>query len=434
MSPRQNKAIYSFYINSGLREVIPIYPLYAIMFSEHGISPIGLSSLFVIWSVVGLVIEVPSGALADTYSRKWLVVISGLFKSSAFFSWYMGQNFYGYALGFVFWGIGSSLRSGAWEALLYDLLRSWQTPFIFTRIYARIRALALIGVGLGELLGGLLIINGYDWVLLVSMMIPILATLPFVIYVEDPPRSVPPGGVPPRGASPAGVPPGGAAQRGTPSQGAPPGNEAAVELGYYEVMLQGLRESVSNRSVFYLLLVSSLLIMTYGVYDEFISPTLKEKGFSLQLVAFLGAFVYFSESAGMMVASRFKYMSLHSLLVCIGLAGIILMAAVFFAGVGVVICIAIFTFLFGLASTLFGAELQRVIESESRATVTSVASFGQQIGGIIGFMAFGWVAEYHGMIGGTFATSLVVVSLALFFIWLGQNWQITRLGTDRDGR
>ena len=401
MSPQQNRAIYSFYCNSGLREVIPIYPLYAIMFTEHGVSPIGLSALFVTWSIVGLLVEVPSGALADTYSRKWLIVISGFFKSSAFFSWYMWQNYYGYALGFILWGAGSSLRSGAWEALLYDLLKSWQSEFIFTKVYARIRALALLGVGLGELLGGVLIVNGYDWVLLVSMMVPILATVPFIIYVQDPPRVGP--------------------LRGDGSR----------TSGYYQVLLQGLRESVSNRAVLYILLVSSLLIMTYGVYDEFISPTLREKGFSLQLVAFLGAFVYFSESAGMVVAGRFESMSLNSLLRCIALAGVILMGAVFFSGAGVVISIAIFAFLFGLASTLFGAELQRVIETDSRATVTSVTGFGEEIGGIMGFILFGWVAEYHGMIGGTFATSLAVVSLALFFVWFGRSWMIEVRSDDR---
>ncbi len=410
MSPQQNRIIYSFYCNSGLREVIPIYPLYAIMFTEHGISPIGLSSLFIIWAMVGLLVEVPSGALADTYSRKWLVVLSGLFKSSAFLSWYLEQNFYGYALGFILWGTGSSLRSGAWEALLYDLLKSWQNEFMFTKIYARVRALALLGVGLGELLGGVLIVNGYDWVLLVSMMIPILATLPFIIYVEEPTRSPPPG------------------EAHTPT------NIAVHKPGYYEVLLEGLREAISNRSVLYILLVSSLLIMTHGVYDEFISPTLREKGFSLQLVAFLGAFVYFSESAGIIIADRFRAISLSSLLGCIGLAGIILMGAVFSARAGVVISIAVFTFLFGFASTLFGAELQRVIESTSRATVTSVIGFGEEIGGITGFLLFGWVAEYHGMIGGTFATSLLVVSLAAFFIWLGRRWQITMRGIDHHQR
>jgi MFS family permease len=397
MTPRQNRTIYAFYFNSGLREVIPIYPLYAIMFGEHGVSPFELSTLFVIWSAVGLLIEVPSGALADTYSRKWLIVISALFKSSAFLCWYLWQNYFGYALGFILWGTGSSLRSGAWEALLYELLRSWHCESVFTKIYGRIRALALIGVGSGELLGGVLIVNGYNWVLLVSMAIPILATLPFIVYVKDPPQA---------------------------HDEAEPGTDAHRGPGYFEILLQGLRESVSNRSVLYILLISSLLIMTYGVYDEFISPTLREKGFSLQLVAFLGAFVYFSESAGMMSANRFKFLSLHSVLGCISLAGIILLGAAFSSGVAVVLCIAIFTFLFGLSSTRFGVELQKVIETDSRATVTSVTSFGEQVGGIIGFLLFGWVAEYHGMTGGTLATAVMVVLLSFVFIWLGRKWRI----------
>ena len=73
-----NKALAAFYLNGGIREIIPIYPLYAIMFGEHGVSSFFLSVLFVIWCLTCIVVEVPSGALADRFSRKWLIVASPL--------------------------------------------------------------------------------------------------------------------------------------------------------------------------------------------------------------------------------------------------------------------------------------------------------------------------------------------------------------------
>mgnify|MGYP001205505066 FL=1 len=86
---------------------------------------------------------------------------------------------------------------------------------------------------------------------------------------------------------------------------------------------------------------------------------------------------------------------------------------------------------FGMSSTLFGAELQGAIQGPARATVTSVAGFGENIGAILGFMAFGVVAEYFGMNGGTLATGVVAALLSLGFIALGNAWGITR-GSESD--
>ncbi len=63
-----------------LRETVLIFPVYAIMMGTNGISPFELSMLFIVWSGSALVFEVPSGVLADRYSRKTLLVISGAVK------------------------------------------------------------------------------------------------------------------------------------------------------------------------------------------------------------------------------------------------------------------------------------------------------------------------------------------------------------------
>jgi len=389
MQSEHKNTLLAFYFNSGFREVIPIYPLYAIMFGEHGVSPFELSVLFAAWAGTGLVLEVPSGALADRFSRKWLIVLSGFFKSAAFLSWFLWQEFFGYLGGFILWAIGSSIRSGAWEALLFDLVRTWGESRNFPSTYGRIRALATAGVGIGEVSGGFLIIYGYDWVLLVSMSIPLIATTPFIFLVTDT-RFL----------------------------------EKSTEPSYLTILRDGLKESIHNRSVLYILLISSLLIMIFGVYDEYVTPTLREKGYSLQWVAFLGALVYLSQSVGMMAAGLFNRTSLSRILIVVSAAGVLLMGAALAESIFLITSLCACFCIFGLCSALFGASLQQVIQTDSRATVTSITAFGESLGGILGFLAFGLVAQNQGMTGATLATGCALIILALLFLELGKLWKI----------
>ncbi len=88
-----------------LREVVLMYPVYAIMMGANGIAPFELSVLFIVWSGSALIFEVPSGVLADRYSRKRLLVASGLIKGSVFVVWWFVPSFWGYLVRFHRLGI-----------------------------------------------------------------------------------------------------------------------------------------------------------------------------------------------------------------------------------------------------------------------------------------------------------------------------------------
>lgn len=358
----KSTTLTAFYIAGGIREIIPIYPLYAIMFGANGVSAFELSLLFVIWALIGLITEVPSGAWADRYSRKWIVVASGIFKAAGFLTWYLWQDFPGYALGFVLWGFGSSLRSGAFEALLHDLLKQWDDTQSFTKHYGRISALATLSAMLGEILGGILIIYGYDLVLLVSMAIPILASIPFILYIKDPPK-----------------------------------DESVEEKDYLLHLKEGVGESIQNKSVLFILLTTTFLVVAHGVVDEYVSPILFEKGFSLSMVAFLAVPMFLAEAAGEYLADEFDELSFDHLLLLMILGSACLIPI--FVGTGYLIP-ALFTlyfFLFGLASTILAGNLQEKISTDSRATVTSVVGFGDSLGSIIWFLVIGVLAEIYSM-------------------------------------
>ena len=71
-----------------------------------------ISTLFIIWSVTSFLVEVPSGAWADTVDRRHLLVLSAVVYAAAFSSWLVWPTFAGFALGFVLWGVSGALMSG----------------------------------------------------------------------------------------------------------------------------------------------------------------------------------------------------------------------------------------------------------------------------------------------------------------------------------
>ncbi len=383
----QQKPLLAFYINGAVREIIPIYPLYAVMFTEHGISPFYLSVLFAIWSLTGFVQEVPSGDLADRFSRKWLIVASSIFKSLAFLTWYLEQNFVGYAIGFVLWGGGSTLRSGAWEALLYDLLKKWDSEHEFTQHYGRIKAVTTSGVVAGELLGGLLIVNGYDFVLLVSMVIPIIAAIPFAILAHD-------------------VPP-----------------EEHEEHNYLGLLKAGIRETIHNAAIRYVFLITTLLLIIHGIYEEYVGPYLFESGMALTTIAFVGASLTFSWAVGEWIAHRFDSIHLGGLLTMIGTAGLALLVATSLSGYWIPVLLAAYFLLCGTAGVQFMARLQKNIEGAARATTTSTIGLGESIGAIVWYLSFGVVAEISLATASAFFAVITIVFCFLFYV-LAKFWRV----------
>ncbi|MHC4854768.1 MAG: MFS transporter, partial [Planctomycetota bacterium] len=178
-----------WYAHSYLRELVLIYPTYAIMMGEHGISPLALSTLFIVWSLTHLVLEVPSGTLADRYSRRRLLILSAALKGVAFLIWWVLPGFWGYLVGFVAWGMASSLVSGTAEALLHDTLAARDATHTFARLYGRGLAFNSLGVATALALGGYAAEFGYTLPLLASVAAPWLTAALVAVGLEEPPRA-----------------------------------------------------------------------------------------------------------------------------------------------------------------------------------------------------------------------------------------------------
>lgn len=166
------KTKYLFILQSFVSNAIVIYSLYAIMFTERGGLSVGdVSLLLAIWTAAALVFELPTGLIADRYPRKYVLVVGELINTAAFLVWLFFPTFLGYATGFVLWGAAYALKSGAYQALVYDELANDGKSNGYTKMMSQIRASEFSGMLLAFVSAFLLSINSVNYNLLLIISI-----------------------------------------------------------------------------------------------------------------------------------------------------------------------------------------------------------------------------------------------------------------------
>ncbi|MER7363387.1 MFS transporter, partial [Nonomuraea wenchangensis] len=136
--------VIKLYAYAFLGEFILLYPVYTLLFADAGVSVAEASVLFVIWSVTGMVLEVPSGAWADTVSRRLLLFLGPLLAGAGYALWVSVPSFWAFAAGFVLWGAQGALVSGSYEALAYEELQRRGQEGRYAAVMGRAEAAGLV--------------------------------------------------------------------------------------------------------------------------------------------------------------------------------------------------------------------------------------------------------------------------------------------------
>ncbi len=334
---------------SVLDDFIPFYAVYALLFADAGLSLGQISSLFVIWSLTALVLEVPSGAWADVVSRRLLLVLAPGLHAAAFASWILVPNYLGFAVGFVLWGAGSALISGTFEALVYDELSAVGATSSYAGLMGWSASAATVGILAATFLAApLYAVGGYPLVAWSSVAVAVVQgllalSLPRAPAVAD------------------------ADEIEAPDR--PP--DAGLLTRYVAMLRAGLREATRVTVVRNAVLVTALI---YGLntHDEYFALVAQEKGAAITVVALLVGITSVGEAIGTALAGRSARMRSSAM------AGLLVLAAALFAvgstlgGLLGFVGLAVASGIHNNLIVVNEARLQDTISGPARATVTSV--------------------------------------------------------------
>jgi len=113
-----------------------------------------LQSWFMLWIFI---MEVPTGAVADFFGRKYSIGFGAFLVSVATLVYGSVSNFYIFLLGEFLFAIAVALMSGADDALLYDSLKEAGKEDENKKYMGRARSFELGGILVGSIVGSLVI-------------------------------------------------------------------------------------------------------------------------------------------------------------------------------------------------------------------------------------------------------------------------------------
>ncbi|MFI2713353.1 MFS transporter [Micromonospora sp. NPDC018662] len=417
--PATRRLAATLYGYAFLTDLVLLYPLYVLLFADTGLSVGQISSLFVLWSAAGILLEIPSGAWADALSRRLLLCLAPLLTAAGFALWVLLPSYPAFAVGFLLWGAGGALRSGALEALVFTELDRLGAADRYARLIGRTRTTEVLGaVGSGVLAGPVFAFGGYLAVGAASVLTCLLAAVVAARLPEH--RSVTPPAADrpaPAGAEASMVnePPSSTA-RAAASSGAGPGEQTADdEPGWRESLRGGLAEVRADRTVRAAVLLVAAVAAIWGGLDEYTGLLARDTGVAEATVPLLLLLVWGGMTVGGLLAPLGERLSPA------GYAGLLVVAAAAMAGGALLrhpagfLLLAVAFAAFQLATVLADARLQARITGDARATVTSLAGMATDLTTVAFYGAYGLLA---GALGNPVAFAVAVLPYLLVALWL----------------
>lgn len=363
-------------------EFILLYPLYALLFTENGLTVTHISALFVLWSLTSVLLTVPAGALADLVPRRHLLATAPLLTGSAFALWSLLPSPWVFALGFVLWGAAGALSSGAFEALVYTELEHRGATDSYPRVMGLTRALGVAAVGAATLVAvPAMTHGGYVVIGLASVAACLLCSVCASALPEHRARE----------------------------------HDSGDEPGYFQTLRSGLTEVRHNPRVRPVLLLVVLVSAFWGALEEYVPLLARDAGVPAQSVPLVVLVVWTGVTLGGLSAGPLSRLPGRALAALMTLGSVAIAAGALFTGpVGW----ALLGFGFGVCQAMMvvaDARLQERITGPGRATVTSLADLGTETLGITTFLVYAGVftAMGHGAAFALFAAPHLLAALLL---------------------
>lgn len=129
-------------------------PVLSLALLDRGITLTSLALIFGIYSFTVIVLEVPSGFLADLAGRKMVFILSNVFYFGAACLLLFSDSLSLLIPVIIFWGAGKAFASGSLDALMIDTYTQIKGTDSIPVVTSRLALLETLGIAAGAFLGG----------------------------------------------------------------------------------------------------------------------------------------------------------------------------------------------------------------------------------------------------------------------------------------
>ncbi len=341
-----------------------------------GISFTEVMILQAVFYISIVLLEIPTGAVADFLGRRVSLIMAALVGIVAPLVYAWTPNFYMFILGEVLWALGETLTSGANEALMYDSLKKLGRESDSKKYFSRFNTYMMVAIMISAPIGSVIAkYLGLRYTMLL-MVVPFVISFVVSFTFKEPVVT-----------------------------------ERIKRENYIGTLVRGVKyfkghriiriltfDRVSIASlVFFIIWSNQLLLKELGVPIVYFGIV-----FSLMAAAqipFIGNLEFLEKIFG----SKKRYLFVSAI---ISAVGFFLLA--FVRNAPVAIAIIIIMSGCGLSRTvLFQNYTNKYIESQSRATVISTVSMLDRLIKAAIYPLLGWLAEY------SLSSAFIIVGIAI---------------------
>ncbi len=148
--------IYKLYLIKIAKWFSLIMPIVVLFYNENGLEQFDIFLLQGIYSVSIVVLEIPSGYFADVLGRKKTIIIGAVLGFIGFSVYSVSYGFWTFLIAEVILGFGQSLISGADSAMLYDSLLANKKERDYLKYEGRIISIGNFAEAIAGVTGGFL--------------------------------------------------------------------------------------------------------------------------------------------------------------------------------------------------------------------------------------------------------------------------------------
>lgn len=382
---RLKRNIRKFYLCEILSGMFFSVPIFVLFWQKNGLSLMDIMLLQSIFSILTVILEIPTGYFADMYGRKITLFLAGVSFFIAISAYSLGYNFSQFLIAEIFFALATSLHSGTHAAFVYDTLYDLRQEKTYKKIWGNVLFFHMLALAISGIIGSLIATVDLRYTLYAS--IPFFFFLiPLILSMQEPHR-----------------------------------HKLIIEKGYVAELLKIITITiVKNEKLRWLIIFSGIIYAFNQSALWLYQPYFRLTGVD---IAYFG--IVF---AGFHIVAAFSSKYAHQIEEKIGQTYSLVMLVVLVAGSYLLMSNVIFLFSFsfcflqqfarGFKNAVITDYINKLTTSNMRATVLSAESFVGKLLYAAIIPVIGWIADIYSLVQAlsilaitTFVSGIIILIL-----------------------